>query len=91
MTIRFMTLDEYIDQALACAACDSLEDGIFAERIPSCQEVPTFAPASPEDKGQLRFTLRDWIAARLELGHSLPVTRGIDLSKKPRHESVEAM
>lgn len=90
MVIQF-TLTEYINQALAHAVYDKLEDGTFAGRIPLCKGVIAFAPTLRECEDELRSTLEDWILVGLKLGHPLPVISGIDLNKEPRHEPVEAV
>jgi predicted RNase H-like HicB family nuclease len=38
MTVRFI-LSDYVEQALAQAVYDKLEDGTFAGRIPECKGV----------------------------------------------------
>jgi hypothetical protein len=38
MAIRYI-LSEYLDQAMAQAVYDKLDDGTFAGRIPSCKGV----------------------------------------------------
>ena len=90
MAIRF-TLTEYINQALANAIYDKLEDGTFAGRIPLCKGVIAFAPILRECEDELRSTLEDWILVGLKLGHPLPVISDIDLNKEPRREPVEAV
>ena len=90
MAVRF-TLTEYINQALAHAIYDKLEDGTFAGRIPLCNGVVAFAPTLRECEDELRSTLEDWILVGCKLGHPLPVISGIDLNKEPRHEPVEAV
>jgi len=88
--IRF-TLTEYINQALANAIYDKLEDGTFAGRIALCKGAMAFAPTLRECQDELRSTLEDWILVGLKLSHPLPVISGIDLNKESRHEPVEAV
>jgi len=90
MTVQF-TLTEYINQALAQAVYDKLEDGTFAGRIPLCKGVVAFASTLRECENELRSTLEDWILVGLKLGHPLPVICSIDLNKEPRREPVEAV
>ena len=90
MAIRF-TLTEYINQALANAIYDKLEDGSFAGRILLCKGVVAFAPALRECEDELCSTLEDWILVGFKFGHPLPVISGIDLNKEPCRESVEAV
>ncbi|OGO19051.1 MAG: hypothetical protein A2Z15_06900 [Chloroflexi bacterium RBG_16_50_11] len=84
-------LTDYVNQALAKAVYDKLEDGTYAGRIPPCTGVVAFGITLQECAAELRSTLEDWILVGLKLGHSLPVIDGIDLNEEPRHEPVEAM
>lgn len=88
---RRYILSEYVDQAMAQAAYDKLEDGTFGGRIPSCSGVIAFAATLRECEEELRSTLEDWILVGLKLGHSLPVIAGIDLNKEPTREPVDAV
>ena len=72
MTIRFV-LTEYLEEAMAQAVYDKLEDGSFAGRIPACIGVVAFRPTLKECEDELRSTLEDWIVVGLKLGHELPV------------------
>lgn len=84
-------LSEYLDQAMAEADYDKLEDGSFAGRIPSCKGVIAFADTLRECEDELRSTLEDWLLVGLKLGHALPVIDGIDLNKEPACEPVESL
>jgi len=90
MEIRFI-LSDYVEQALAEAAYDKLEDGTFAGRIPSCTGVVAFGATLRECEAELRSTLEDWILVGLKLGHPLPVLAGIDLNRQPLHAPLEAL
>jgi len=90
MEIRFV-LSDYVEQALAEAAYDKLDDGAFAGRIPLCQGVIAFGETLRACEDELRSTLEDWILVGLKLGHPLPVIAGIDLNRSPEHEPVEAL
>ena len=79
---RFV-LTDYVDQALALAVYDKLDDGAFAGRIPVCKGVHARGTALRECQDQLRSTLEGWILASLKLGHPLPVLGGIDLNRIP--------
>jgi len=85
MAVQFI-LTNYVQEALAHAAYDKLEDGTFAGRIPSCKGVVAFGTTLQECEDQLRSTLEDWILVGLKLGHRLPVIAGIDLNKEPSRE-----
>jgi predicted RNase H-like HicB family nuclease len=90
MEARFI-LSDYVEQALAEAAYDKLEDGTFAGRIPPCPGVVAFGGTLRQCEDELRSTLEDWILVGLKLGHPLPVLAGIDLNRQPQHEPVEAL
>jgi predicted RNase H-like HicB family nuclease len=90
MAVRFI-LSEYMNQALAQAVYDKLEDGSYSGRIPSCKGVIAFAATLRQAEDELRSTLEDWILVGLKLGHMLPVIGDIDLNKEPTHEPVDAM
>ena len=87
---RFI-LPDYVDQALANAVYDKLEDGTFAGRIPPCKGVVAFGPTLRECEDELHSTLEDWILVGLKLGHTLPVIADIDLNKEPAHKPVGAV
>ena len=84
-------LSEYIEQAMAKAIYDKLEDGTFTGRIPPCTGVIAFGTTLRECEDELRSTLEDWILVGLKLRHPLPVIEGIDLNKEPSRESVDAV
>ncbi len=90
MAIRFVLM-EYLDEAMAQAVYDKLEDGSFAGRIPVCTGVVAFQPSLKECEDELRSTLEDWIVVGLKLGHELPVVAGIDLNKRPTHEPMDTV
>jgi predicted RNase H-like HicB family nuclease len=90
MAIRYI-LSEYLDQAMAQAVYDKLDDGTFAGRIPSCKGVIAFGGTLRECADELRSTLEDWILVGLKLGHSLPVIGGLDLNKEPTREPVDTV
>lgn len=84
-------LTEYVDQAMAQAEYDKLEDGTFSGRIPPCKGVIAFGSTLRQCQDALRSTLEDWILLGLKLGHSLPVIASIDLNKEPTRESVDTL
>jgi predicted RNase H-like HicB family nuclease len=90
MATRYI-LSEYMDQAMAEAVYDKLEDGTFAGRLPTCKGVVAFGGTLRECEDELRSTLEDWILVGLKLGHSLPVIGGVDLNKEPTREPVDSM
>lgn len=68
MKTRFV-LSEYVEQALAAATYDKLEDGTFAGRIPPCPGVVAFAETLRRCEDDLRSTLEDRLLVGLRLGH----------------------
>lgn len=90
MAVRYI-LSEYVDQAMARAVYDKLEDGTFAGRIPSCKGVVAFGATLRECEDTLRSTLEDWILVGIKLGHALPVIGGVDLNKEPTREPVDTL
>ena len=90
MDVRFV-LSDYVEQAMAHAVYDKLEDGSFAGRIPLCTGVVAFGATLRECEDQLRSTLEDWILLGLKLKHPLPVLAGIDLNAEPIYEPVDAL
>jgi predicted RNase H-like HicB family nuclease len=86
-----MSLYAYVEQAMAEAVYDKLEDSTFTGRIPSCKGVVAFGATLHECENELRSTLEDWILVGLKLGHPLPIIGGIDLNRKPSREPVDAV
>ena len=72
MTVKYI-LTEYIEQTMAHAEYDKLEDGSFAGKIPACPGVIAFAATLREWEEELRSVLEDWLLVGLKLGHPLPV------------------
>ena len=90
MEERFI-LSDYVEQALALAVYDKLEDDTFSGRIPPCQGVLAFENTLYECEETLRSTLEDWILVGLKLNHPLPVIIGIDLNKELVYEPLVAV
>ena len=84
-------LSGYVDQALAAAAYDKLDDGTFAGKVPPCPGVVAFGRTLRECEEELRSTLEDWILLGLKLGHEMPIIGGIDLNRQPEHEPVDTL
>lgn len=89
--MRQFVLTDYVEQAIAQAIYDKLEDDTFVGRIPICKGVVAFGHTLRDCEDELRSTLEDWILVGLKLGHPLPVIDSIDLNKEPRYESVGAV
>ncbi len=62
---RFI-LTDYVDQALAQAEYDKLDDGSFAGRIPACPGAIAFGPTLRACEEELRSVLEDWILVGLK-------------------------
>jgi predicted RNase H-like HicB family nuclease len=84
MVVKFI-LSDYVDQAMARAIYDKLEDGSFAGKIPECQGVVAFADTLRACETDLRSVLEDWLLVGLKMGHKLPVIAGIDLNQEPAY------
>jgi hypothetical protein len=84
-------LTEYVDQTMAQAKYDKLEDGTSSGRIPACQGVVAFSATLRQCQDELWSTLEDGIFVGLKLGHSLPIIADIDLNKEPARESVDTL
>ena len=90
MAMRFV-LTDYVEQAMAHAVYDKLEDGTFVGRVPLCRGVVAFGTTLRTCEEELRSTLEDWIWVGLKLGHPLPVISDIDLNREPDYEPVVAL
>lgn len=90
MAIKYV-LSDYLEQAMAEALYDKLEDGSFSGRIPPCKGVVAFGKTLRECECELRSTLEDWILVGLKLGHKLPILSGIDLNRIPLREQMDTV
>jgi predicted RNase H-like HicB family nuclease len=90
MKVRYI-LTDYVNQALAQAVYDKMEDNTFSGRIPCCVGVVAFGTTLNKCEAELRSTLEDWILVGLKLKHQLPVIGGINLNEEPQREPVEAV
>ncbi len=84
-------LSEYLNQAMAQAEYDKLEDNSFSGHIPACKGVIAFGSTLRGCEDELRSTLEDWLLLGLKLGHVLPEINGIDLNREPVNESLESV
>jgi len=90
MAVRFI-LTEYVNQLMANAVYDKLEDNTFAGRIPQCKGVLAFGDTLRECEDELHSTLEDWILVGLKLSHPLPIVAGIDLNREPTYEPMDTV
>ena len=88
--IRYI-LSDYVNNVLAQAFYDKLEDGSFVGKIPLCKGVIAFGKTLRECEEELRSVLEDWIFVGIKLGHPLPIIEGINLNIEPSHEKVDAL
>lgn len=84
-------LSEYLNQAMAEAEYDKLEDNSFCGRILPCKGVIAFGATLRGCEDELRSTLEDWLLLGLKLGHTLPELNGINLNQDPINESLESV
>lgn len=90
MAVNYI-LSDYLEEAIAEAVYDKLEDESYSGRIPSCKGVLAFGLTLRECQNELRSTLEDWVLLGLKLGHPLPVIGQIDLNQEPKSESMDAV
>jgi predicted RNase H-like HicB family nuclease len=83
MEFKFV-LTDYIEQAMAQAVYEELEEDSFAGRVPPCLGVIAFAPTLAECKEELQSVLEEWMLTGFKLGDELPVIAGIDLNLPPQ-------
>jgi predicted RNase H-like HicB family nuclease len=82
---------EYINQAMAKATYDKLEDGSFFGKIPRCPGVVAFAETLYKCEQELRLSLEGWLIVKIRHGDKLPVINKINLNlKMPEHKRVAA-
>ena len=84
-------LTDYIEQAMAQAVYEELEDGLFGATIPPCWGVIAFGNTKEECHEELRSVLEDWILTGLVWGDTLPIINGIDLNVEVPREPVESL
>lgn len=90
MEYKFV-LTAYIEQAMAQAVYEELEDGTFGATIPPCWGVIAFGDTLPECKEELQSVLEEWIVVGLKLGHKLPTVADINLNFEVVGEPVESL
>jgi predicted RNase H-like HicB family nuclease len=75
-------LMEYINQALAKAVFDKLEDGSYSGKIPQCPGVIAFAETLYKCQQELRSSLEGWLIVKIRHGDQVPVVGRINLNLK---------
>jgi predicted RNase H-like HicB family nuclease len=82
---------EYINQAMANAAYDKLEDGSFFGKISQCPGVVAFGETLYKCQQELRSSLEGWLIVKIRHGDKLPVINKINLNlKMPEQKRVAA-
>ena len=84
-------LSAYIDEAMARAEYDKLEDHSFSGQIPACAGVIAFGETLRDCENELRSSLEEWLLLGLKLKHRLPEVGGINLNGEPQHEPLESL
>ena len=76
---------EYIQAALMQAKYDTLEDGSYVATVTGLQGVIAIGDSLEECRSDLIEVIEEWIVARLQWGHTIPVISGqaISSSKEP--------
>ena len=73
-------LTEYVHAAMRQATYEILPDGTFYGEIPGFQGVYANETNLETCREQLQEVLEGWIILGLQMGHSLPMVEGIDLT-----------
>jgi predicted RNase H-like HicB family nuclease len=82
---------EYINQAMAKAVYDKLDDGSFFGKIPLCPGVVAFAETLYKCQQELRSSLEGWLIVKIRHGDKLPVINKINLNVRvPEHKRAAA-
>ncbi len=74
-------LSATIEEAMAQAEYDKLEDRSFSGQIPACAGVIAFGETLRGCENELRSSLKEWLLLGLRLKHQLPEVGGIYRSK----------
>ena len=90
MEYKFV-LTDYIEQAMAQAVYEELDEGTLGATIPPCWGVIAFGNTMPECKEELQSVLEDWLLTGLRWGDEIPVVAGIDLNVEIVGEPVESL
>ena len=82
---------EYINEAMAKAVYDKLEDDSFAGKIPQCPGVLAFAQTLYNCEQALRSALEGWLIVKIRHGDRLPVIKRINLNVKMPEQKRAAL
>ena len=81
---------EYIDEAMANAVYEKLEDDTYYGKIPQCPGVVALAETLYKCERALRSSLEGWLIVKIRHGDRLPVFRKINLNVKMPDEKRTA-
>jgi predicted RNase H-like HicB family nuclease len=82
---------EYINEAMARAAYDKLEDDSFCGKMPQWPGVIAFAETLYQCQQALRSSLEGWLIVKIRHGDTLPVIKKINLNVKISAHKIAAM
>jgi predicted RNase H-like HicB family nuclease len=82
---------EYINEAMAKAVYDKLDDGSYSGKIPQCPGVLAFAETLYKCEQALRSALEGWLLVKIRHGDTLPVIRKINLNVKMSEKKRAAL
>jgi predicted RNase H-like HicB family nuclease len=82
---------EYINEAMAKAVYDKLEDDSYSGKIPQCPGVLAFAETLYKCEQALRSTLEGWLIVKIRHGDRLPVIKRINLNAKVQGQKRAAL
>jgi predicted RNase H-like HicB family nuclease len=75
-------LIEYINEGMAKAVYDKLEDDTFSGKIPKCPGVVAFGETLYQCQQELKSSLEGWLIVKIRHGDKLPVMGKINLNKR---------
>ena len=84
-------LTAYLEQAVAAACIERMEDGRYFARIPDFHGLWAEGDTPEQCRKELRSALEDWLIAALREDEELPVLNGIDLNFGGRRWSAQAV
>ena len=73
-------LSLYIQQAMAKAHYELMENGRYFGSVTGCAGVWAQAKTLEACRAELQSALEDWLLLGLQLGHKLPVLGGVNLN-----------
>ena len=73
---------EYVDETMAKAVYDKLEDGTYYGKIPECPGVVAFADTLYKCEHALRSSLEGWLIVKIRHADELPVIGKVNLNLK---------